>query len=87
MKTVILFLAVLMVSMPVVSAQSRCITQWNPLWKQYETRCSDGATSTEKFNPFSRQWESATQGPASPKRQRCYTAYNALVRQWETVCR
>ena len=30
----------------------RCTTRWNQFLRQYEIRCDDGSTATEKYNPF-----------------------------------
>jgi hypothetical protein len=68
----------------------RCTTQWNQFFRQYETRCDDGSTGTEKYNPFLKQWEQEIRPGYQPgtlqPTTRCTTKWNQFLRQWEQVC-
>jgi hypothetical protein len=92
MRTLVLLTvaSVLAWAVPSEAQEQRCTSTYNELFKQYETRCSDGSRGTETYNPLFRQWESTTtSGPGAPSQatQRCTKTYNQLFKQWETVCR
>jgi hypothetical protein len=79
---------------PDARAQSRCVTKWNSVLRQYETVCDDGGSARERYNTILDQWEQTIMPPPArfgepptvPHEQRCVQKFNRVLRQWERWC-
>jgi hypothetical protein len=95
MRFVLILLSVVAAPAVLVSpadAQSRCTREWNSLLRQFDIRCDDGTSGTERYNPLLRQHdieiERRNRDPLRPlpEQQRCTRRWNSLLRQEVIVC-
>jgi hypothetical protein len=95
MILVALLLAIAVTLVVPPAAAQNCTTRWNPVFRQYETSCTDGSRREDRYNPVFRQWDSTitppTITPPPPLQplqpQNCTTRWNPVFRQWDSTCR
>jgi hypothetical protein len=73
-------------------AQSRCTREWNSVLRQWDIRCDDGTSGTERYNPVLRQHDIEIERRSRdllrplPQQQRCTRRWDTLLRQEVIVC-